>query len=277
MRRRAVAAAVVAFAAAGAMLASASSLGVQGGTLSASTVTHPCSGTATASPVGSTDWYNPGYAGLAITLPAGCGNAAVDVTVLSGATVVAAGLGTVSGSGTVTTSPVFTDPNITVKATVSGWDLPVTYSYTPPATCRLVSGTGACSAAVTLWTGQRPGGSSSALYFEVWVTTTSSSWVPWEVTFDLANAYYPVTVTRLGNSDLDSYRDSNNVTWSSTSNLNDVYRQGACSSQLSVRGLDNSSNNYRDFSKVRSSTPRFFALVVNRTETGYYDVLSPGC
>lgn len=277
MRRRAVAAAVVAFAAAGAMLASASSLGVTGGSLSADTVEHPCSGTATAAPVGSTDYYNPGYAGLAMTMPSGCGNVAVDVTVLSGTTVVADGLGMVSGSGTVTTSPVFTTPNVTVQATVDGWNLPVTYSYTPPATCRLTSGTGTCSAAVTLWTGQRPGGASSALYFEVWVTTTSTAWVPWEVTFDLANSYYPVTVTALGNSDLDSYTDAGNVAWSSTGNINDVYRQGACSSQLAVRGEDRSTNNTRDFSKVRASTPRFFALVVNRTETGYSDVLSTTC
>ncbi len=279
LRRRAVAAALVGLVAAGAALASASTLTVASDSVYAGLLDHPCAGTATAQPVASTDWFNPGYAGLAITLPPGCGNVPVDVTLASGAGVVSSGLGMVDGSGTVTTSPVFTDPDLTVHATVEGWDLPVDYSWTPPASCTVVSGSGTCDAEVTLWTGQRPGGSSSALYFEVWVTTTSSQWVTWEVTFHLDNVYYPVTVTRLGNSDLDSYTDADGRTWSQDQQrrINDVHRVGACSRDLTVQGDSTSRQDRDNFEVVRAATPRFFALVVNRTEAGYFDVLDPSC
>ncbi|MCV2395068.1 hypothetical protein OEB99_12185 [Actinotalea sp. M2MS4P-6] len=277
VRRRAVVAALTALAAAGMVTASASALDVSGGTLSASSVGHPCPGTALASPVGSTDWFNPGYAGLQVTLPEGCAEATVDVTVLSGSTVVAQGAGTVDGTATVATD-LFTDPDVTVQATVDGWALRVAYSYVPPATCTVTAGSGTCDATVTVWTGQRPGGSSSALYFDVWVTTTSSSWLTWEVTFDLGNPYYGQTVTRLGNSDLDSYTDAV-TTWSQGGYVNDVHRTSDCSAlpSLTVAGDTTSRNNNRDFAVVRAGRDRFFSLVVNRTETGYDDVLTPGC
>ena len=102
------------------------------------------------------------------------------------------------------------------------------------------------------------------------------------MTFDLTNTYYGTTVTALGNSDLDDYWDG----WthfSSNNPVNDVHRVGACSTSLVVTGDGNGTvswrenTNVRNFSLVDSAHARYFSLVVNRTETGYYDVYSPGC
>ena len=62
-----------------------------------------------------------------------------------------------------------------------------------------------------------------------------------------------------------------------------MHRVGACSTALVVTGDGNGrvsgwdSTNIRNFSLVRDDHARYFSLVVNRTETGYYDVYSPGC
>ena len=280
MRRRLVAASLLVVGAAALGLASASGLSVGSSSLGASGMTSPCSGTAVATAVGATDVQagDPAYGGISVALPAGCSGArAVQVTLLAGSSSVVSGSGTVTGSANLSTSRYFAQTVTSGVATVDGWDLPVTWSFVPPATCQ-VAGGGSCVAAVTLWTGQRNGGSSSALYFDVWVTTTSTSWVSWTVTFDLSNAYYGTTVTRLGNSDLDPFSDGSQ-SWSQTGNVNDVHRTSACSSlpSLVVAGDANSGNNNRNFSLVRNDRPRYFSLVVNRTEAGYYDVLAPGC
>ena len=206
---------VLLLAVAGLGLASASSLGVTS-VLGVTEGASPCSGTAVGRPVGATDVQagDPGYGAIDVTLPSGCtGARTVQVTLLDGTQSLVAASGTVTGSGSLSASAYRAQSVTGGVATVDGWDLPFTWDFTPPATCQVTSGSGTCVATVTLWTGQRTGGSSSALYFDVWVTTTSSSWVSWQVTFDLSSSYYGTTVTRLGNSDLDSYSDSS-TSWS---------------------------------------------------------------
>ena len=106
--------------------------------------------------------------------------------------------------------------------------------------------------------------------------------VTWTATFDLSNPYYGTTVTALGNSDLDDYWDGNTDVTSSTP-INDVHRVGACSTTLVVTGDGNGTANRKtrtditDVSLVRDDHARYFSRVVNRMETGYYDVYSPGC
>jgi hypothetical protein len=285
MRRRVLAIAVLAVAATGLALASASTLGVSAVGASSQNLQQPCAGSATATAVGLVDVAagQPGYGGISVTLPQGCSGAhPVQITLLAGGATVVSGAGSVTGTATLSTSAYFAQTVTSAVATVDGWNLAVTWAFTPPATCQVTSGSGSCIAAVTMWTGTRTGGSSSALYFDVWVTTTSTSWVTWTVTFDLSNPYYGTTVTALGNSDLDDYWDGN-VHFSSSTPINDVHRVGACSTTLVVTGDGNgivnkkTSTNIRNFSLVRDDHARYFSLVVNRTETGYYDVYSPGC
>lgn len=286
MRRAPLVAAVVAvLAVAGLGLASASSLTVTSASGSGLQVGHPCDGTAVAAPVGAVDVQpgQPAYAGVSVALPAGCSGAhPVQVTLLQGANALVGASGTVTGTATLSTAAYYAQNVTGAVATLDGWDLPVTWSFAPPATCQVTSGSGSCAATVTLWTGQRDGGSSSALYFDVWVTTTSTSWVTWTVTFDLTNTYYGTTVTALGNSDLDDYWDGR-THFTSSNPINDVHRVGACSTALVVTGDGNgtvswSTNaNIKNFSLVDSDHARYFSLVVNRTENGYHDVYSPGC
>lgn len=283
--RRFMALAVAVVAVAGLSLASASGLGVSGAGVDGSTAVTPCTGTAVARPVGAVDVQpgQPGYAGISVALPSGCSGAhPVQITLLQGANSLVSASGTVTGTTTLTTSDYYAQYVSGAVATLDGWNLPVTWSFTPPATCQVTSGTGTCAASVTLWTGTRTGGSSSALYFDVWVTTTSTSWVTWTVTFDLTNSYYGTTVTALGNSDLDGYWDGS-THFTSSNPINDVHRVGACSTSLVVTGDGNgtvswsNNTNIRNFSLVRNDHARYFSLVVNRTETGYYDVYSPSC
>lgn len=279
MRRRVLAAAVAFIAIGGIALASASTLGVDGPTVTGHLAEHPCPGTAATT---ASNIATPGtqtFRGISVTLPDGCGSRAVQATVLNGTTVLASGSGTLDGGGVLTASTTYTAaPELTVQLTVDGWDLPATWEYRQYASCAVTSGSGSCTAEVTLWTGTRPGGTSEALYFDVWVRTTSTSWVPWSVTFDLSHSYYGTTVTRLGNSTLDGYSDGS-TTWSNTGWANNAKRSTHCSllPTLTVVGVSQSTTSTRNFAVVRNTRPRYFSLVVNRTEAGYFDVLAPGC
>lgn len=283
--RRLAALAVAVVAVAGLGLASASGLGVAGTGADGASVSAPCQGSAVATPVGAVDVQpgQPAYAGVSVALPAGCaGSHPVQLTLLQGTAAMVSASGAVTGTTTLSTSAYYAQQVTSAVATLDGWDLPVTWSFTPPATCQVTSGSGSCAATVSLWTGTRNGGSSSALYFDVWVTTTSTSWVTWTVTFDLTHSYYGTTVTALGNSDLDDYYDGR-THFSSSNPINDVHRVGACSTSLVVTGDGSgtvswsNNTNIRNFSLVRDDHARYFSLVVNRTETGYYDVYSPQC
>lgn len=271
-------AALLVLTAAGLGLASASTLAVTSTGTSARVVTAPCTGSAATTAAASVNAAAQSFSAVDVTLPAGCGTRAVQVTLLQGTTVVASGSGSITGNGAVGTGTYTAAAGLTVQLTADGWSLPATWEYSQYATCALTSGTGTCTATVTMFSGTRPGGTSAALYFDVWVTTTSTSWVPWQVTFDLAHTYYGTTVTRLGNSTLDGYGDGT-TTWSSTGWVNDVHRVSHCSAlpSLVVAGDQTSTNNNRNFAVVRSDRARYFSLVVNRTEAGYYDVLAPGC
>lgn len=279
MRRRVLLVAVALVAAAGFAAGSASALPLTAGSLGARTATDPCAGSASTT-IGTLVTPTTFQArDVAVTMPAGCGSRAVQVTVRNGTTVVASGAGTVDGSGTVTTGTYTAASNLTVALTADGWDVPGTWSYTPHATCALGGGSSAsCTAEVTVWTGVKPGGSSEATYLDVTVTTTSTTWVPWTVTFYLGDPYYGQTITRLGNSTLDGYNDGS-TSWSTTTYNNNVTRTSACSTlpTLVVRGNTTSTTDRRNFAVVRGDRPREFSLVVNRTDPGYFDVISPGC
>jgi len=276
--------AVLAVLALGISNASAASLTVIAGKLGAFTATHPCPGTATAVPA--TLWSGHArYRAVTLTLPLGCGDRPVQVTVTSGSTVLSGGPVNTNAGGQVTISfgtgnnsngntyPVTAD--LTIKATVSGWDLPTT-DTTPAISCRIttINSTAICTATVTL--GARGGND----FYHVVVTTPSTSWVSWEVTFNLAHPFYGSVPTRLGNADLDQYSDGA-VSWAyNTANVNDVARSSLCSAlpgELRVTGL-NSGTSPNVFRDVKNDRTRIFDLLLNvASPSGYDDVISPGC
>lgn len=279
MRRRLIAAVVALLAIGGVVLASASSLSVDGGTLTTLDGQNPCPGSAAATASNSASPGSQTFTGISVTLPTGCGSRAVQVALLDGTTVVTSAAGTIDGSGVLTASTTYpASGTLTVQLTADGWAVPATWAYSQYASCAITSGSGTCTAEVTLWTGTRPGGTSEALYFDVWVRTTSTQSRPWSVTFDLSHPYYGTAVTRLGNSTLDGYRDVS-TTWSDTGWANNAQRTSNCSTlpTLTVEGISQSTAPPRNFAVVRNTRPRYFSLVVNRTEAGYSDVLYPGC
>lgn len=220
------------------------------------------------------------YRSVVLALPAGCGGLPVQLY-LDGATD-RSGTGTTDASGVVSirmTGNYDRNLTYTARATVSGWDLPVAWNTTlmPPIWCTVTDGSGAtCTATVTLFHGTKPGGSYAADYYDVVVQTTSTDWVPWEVGFNLAHSFYGAVPTRLGNSDHDDYSDGN-ITWGTGDDVNDIERLNACgTAPLTAGGIDSGSNN-NHFYNIRNDRVRQFSLVVNRTEAGYADVLSPTC
>ena len=201
--------------------------------VSAQQAQQPCAGTATATAaVLSTSPGQPGYKGVSITLPSGCATAhPVQIALLAGR---------VDGGQWLRERDVDVghprllraDRDVRSPPWTAGAS-PVTWAFAPPATCQVTIGCGVVHRVPsTMWTGTQ-GGRRSALYFDVWVTTTSTSWVTWTVTFDLTNPYYGTTVTALGNSDLDGYYDGN-THFTSSNPINDIHRVGACSTSLVV-------------------------------------------
>jgi len=119
---------------------------VQSGTLGVQVSGHPCSGTATAT---AATGSGTTYSAVSITVPSGCAGKELFLTLLNGSTVLRSGTATVAGSGatTVTFTGTYTaTSSLTVQAVVDGWNLPTTWSFTPPVsypTCqvyRLVGG-----------------------------------------------------------------------------------------------------------------------------------------
>ena len=137
------------------------------------------------------------------------------------------------------------------------------------------TGTDACDATVSIFTGAR--GTASATYSDVVVTTTSTTPVKWEVTFNLASSSYGTPIaTKLGNSDFDAYWDGTTQWGSVQPAVNDV-NPGTCTAGLlTVTGVTGAAPN-PDFSTVTSTLERHFSLVINRTEPNYTDVLSSAC
>ncbi|HRA76582.1 MAG TPA: hypothetical protein PLE12_10140 [Propionicimonas sp.] len=282
MKRRALAAGIAVLAVAGVGLASASTLNLSARPLSTSEVTHPCPGSATAT-TGSTGSTLAN--GVSITLPAGCANRSVQLSVLNGTTVVATGSPTVvaGGSGVLTTAAYTASNSLTVKATVDGWDLPVTWSWTPHVTCRVTDvATVPCTATVALFTGIKPGGTGTFSYYDVVVTSPSATAVRWEVTFDLTRPFYPSVPAQLGNLTLDVFNDGQ-TTWngdtSTATPSNDVTRTSTCAAypgSLVVVG-DVVGPTRNRFETVRADRVRQFSLVLNYDVPDYRDVIWTGC
>lgn len=179
--------------------ASAAQLAVDGGALTATTVTHPCPGTAAAT---AATVSGSSASGVAVIVPDGCATRTLDVTVLSGSTVVASGSTPVtSGTTTVPVGAYTPTASMTVLAVVDGWDLPVTWSYTPPATgpvsCR-VPADSSVTCTATMGSGSQWGWPTVTTFNRfVQVTTSSAKPVVWEVTFHLDDPAWPVRASRL--------------------------------------------------------------------------------
>ncbi len=272
MRRRLLAMSVLLLAAAGLGLASASTLGVGSPEIAAESVTHPCTGAVSATPA---QQNRSKYRGIAFTLPSGCGSRTVQVALKDGNNW-RTGTSTFASSGIVTLNNTYTAlTSMTIVATIDGWTLPVTWSYAP-VTCAVPTGEATCDAGVTIFTGNKPGGGYFT-YYDVVVTTTSTTPVPWQVTILMSYPDYPGVPTYLGNSTLDGFNDGV-TTWSGTGNVNDVDRISACSDSpvLVVAGRPSGPINNR-FENVVAGRQRNFSLVLNYNSGTYTDVFSPGC
>jgi hypothetical protein len=268
-----VAIALAVLAAAGVGLASASTVSVAAVGVTNQDVSRPCPGVATAVPADLR--FGTSYYAVAITLPSGCGPRTVDLNLLDGRRW-RSGSAVIDGSGTITLSRRYTArTSMTIVATLDGWDLPVAWSFAP-ATCIVPTGAASCAADVTVFVGNKPGGGYFT-YYDVAVTTTSTTPVPWQVTILMSHPDLPGVPTYLGNSTLDGYNDGL-VTWSGTGDVNDVQRVSACSDSpiLVVNGKPSGPANDR-YETVVAGRARLFSLVLNYDYAPYTDVFSPGC
>ncbi len=184
-----------------ATLGSAATLTVNAASISTFTVTHPCPGNATAVPAGASGTQ---FTGVTVTLPStACNGRVVHVTVLNGTTVVRQGQATVVGAtATVAGMAAYTaQSGYTVRATVSGWNLPTTWSYTPPpvslvATCRTTHPNATCAADVVL----RPNpGWTTGYDLDITIRDTrtigNSNAYAWTIEIDFSSLGYPFVPT----------------------------------------------------------------------------------
>lgn len=271
-----VAAVIVVLAALG--LASAASLGVTSRNRTSTSATAPCTGAASALPVSPTNAAATQFNAVQVTLPPGCGQRQVQVALRSGTTNRTSAATTITGTGTVPMSGTYTaSTTLTIWATVDGWDQPITWSY-ETSDCRVPGNPDArCDSVITVFTGSKPGGGSFT-YYDVAVTTDSTTPVPWEVTIRTSHPNLPAAPTRLGNSTLDGYNDGV-TTWAGTGPANDVRRVSNCSTapaSITVAGrvagpVGNS------FETVVAGRTRLFSVVLNYNQVPYYDLFAPGC
>ncbi len=257
----------------GLVTASAAQLNVGAGQLSAADVGHSCPGTATGFPADRQTGRT--FRSVMVKVPAGCESDAVGVAVVRPTGTPRTGTGTADATGAATIlldSTYDVGAANTLRVTADGWEVPAQWAHV---WCTVVGSTGAtCSATVSIFTGVKPGGSAAATYYDVVVTTTSTSYVQWEVGLYLNQPFYGTQATRLGNSTVDTYNDGATA-WNGTAN--NATRVSACSALpvLALRGANTGgANTFRD---VRNDRERRFSLVVNQTQAGYFDVISPGC
>lgn len=191
---RALAALVVGGLLAAASFASAASLSLNAGTVTALVGEHPCAGQATATP---TSGSGTTYLATSVTVPPGCAGLSLGVTLLQGTAVVRSGTATVASSGAtvVTFATSYTaSSTMTIQATVGGWDLPTSWTFAPlPAvSCRVFDHPSAtCSVIVTNFT---VWGYPSATHFQLdlqVVGNHNANNQHWELTFNLADSFFP--------------------------------------------------------------------------------------
>lgn len=279
MRRIALAVVLLLALVSTASMGSAASLTVRGGVIDTFTSTRPCAdgATATAATAGTAAQTQ-----VRLTVPPTCVGRSVQVTVVDAAGVArsSAAVPMTTGTQSITVGAYTATPTLQVRATVDGWNLATSWSWTPPTPhvwCTATTGPGTtCSASLTLRTT-----AEGVRYWDVVVTTTSASYVRWEVSIDTAHPFFGGLVpTRLGNSDLDTYNDGQ-TTWGTgfLQGVNDVVRQNCGAAPLRVVGINATApfqggNNFRD---VRNNRERRFSIVVDELQAGYDDLKSPGC
>jgi hypothetical protein len=182
---------------AAASFASAASLSLNAGSVTTVVSGHPCAGQATATP---TSGSGTTYLATSVTVPPGCAGLSLGVTLLQGTAVVRNGTATVASSGAtvVTFAGSYTaSSTMTIRATVGGWDLPTSWTFTPPVplpavSCRVYDHPSAtCSVVVTGFT---VWGYPSTTHFQLDLQVVGDSNANnqhWELTFNFADAYYP--------------------------------------------------------------------------------------
>lgn len=264
----------------GTAAARAAQLGVNPAQLAVSRTTHPCLGTAVVGPADAVTY--PNQQAVVVAAPTGCAGLPVQLHVdRPGTTQDRDGAGTTAADGVAAVRLGGTYSAVAanvITATVDGWSLPVSWNPAalPPIWCTVVDATGAtCTATVAI----RDTGVD--IYWDVVVTTPSTSSTRWEVGFNLDHPFYGGRPVRLGNSDLDGYNDGQ-TQWAVAPGYtpaNDVTRVSACAQSpvLLVEGTNTYATSANRFRDVRDARERRFSLVVNVTQTGYFDVLSPGC
>lgn len=223
-----------------------------------------------------------------MTVPAGCAGKLLTLTMTSGATVLT-GTATVAGSGATVVSfaPITYNATSawTILAVVAGWNLPTTWSFTPPHIwCTVVTtgSTATCTATVTLATRLNPVSGVMRDYYDVVVRTDSAAYVRWEVGFQLDHAFYGGAPDSLGNSNFDVFYDGS-TTWSQAPNYTPTTvaaRAGQCAELHVLRVRGNSSyrqgDRLNDFRDVRYDRERHFTFVLN-LDGDYDDVVYHNC
>jgi len=190
LRMAALAAVVVL---AGVSFASAAGLPLNGGVLTSANLTHPCAGNLAAT----TPPTSIPVSTVTITPPAACVGRTVAVTVVAGA-VQRQGTATApaSGSVTVTLDGSYSPSTTTqVAAVVDGWNLPTTWSFTPPAvgltaTCSTTHPRASCAADVVLrnsWAG----GYNLDITVRDTRTNGNTKRYAWTVVIDFSSTGYP--------------------------------------------------------------------------------------
>lgn len=247
---------------------------------------HPCPGTAAATP--EDPHGSQKYNDVRVALPAGC-DGRLQVAVIENGTRIGSYDGPVSAGGTVLLDDFvhggYRPEQVTVIATLDGWDLPTTWSFTPPhiwCTVITTGSTATCTATVTLATRRNPESGVMRDYYDVVVRTDSADFVRWEVGFQLDHAFYGGEPDSLGNSNFDLFYDGS-TTWSQGSNYTPTTvaaRAGSCGDLPVLRVRGNSSFRQgdweNDFQLVRNNRERHFTFVLNLTGD-YDDVVYHNC
>lgn len=259
--------------------ASAGGLVLAGQAPTAVVATHPCPGTASLTATnrgGSTAYRN-----VVVTVPSGCEGRQVQLYLdRTGTSGDRWGGGATNDLGVASlrmSQDVSTNASYVASATVDGWSLPVTWngSLAPHIWCSVLDDTAAtCEATVTLFRGTKPGGGEFD-YYDVVVTTTSTTYVTWEVGMKLDHAFYGPVPNTLGNSTLDGYWDGA-TSW--TGDRADVNRVSTCNQYPGIvllTGVGTTGNN--PFADVRADRVRSFSLVLNYQQGTYDDLVTAAC